>query len=69
MPGWEREAVQRQTGITIGRWDIYFNPPEEQYALRSRPEVKEYLENELGQAYRPDLFDWQPAQATTSTVT
>uniref|UniRef100_T1IWZ7 MBD domain-containing protein n=1 Tax=Strigamia maritima TaxID=126957 RepID=T1IWZ7_STRMM len=69
MPGWEREAIQRQKGITKGRWDIYFYLPGEQYALRSKPEVKEYLENELGQTYRPDLFDWQPAQATTSTVT
>uniref|UniRef100_T1IJF7 MBD domain-containing protein n=1 Tax=Strigamia maritima TaxID=126957 RepID=T1IJF7_STRMM len=68
MPGWEREAIQRQKGITKGRWDIYFYPPGEQYALRSKPEVKEYIENELGQTYRPDLFDWQPAQATTSTV-
>uniref|UniRef100_T1IRX7 MBD domain-containing protein n=1 Tax=Strigamia maritima TaxID=126957 RepID=T1IRX7_STRMM len=69
MPGWECEAIQRQTGITKRRWDIYLYPPGEQFALRSKPEVKEYLENELGQTYRPDLFDWQPAQATTSTVT
>uniref|UniRef100_T1IRT8 MBD domain-containing protein n=1 Tax=Strigamia maritima TaxID=126957 RepID=T1IRT8_STRMM len=66
--GWIKEQVQRQTGATTGQWDIYFYPPGQQVKLRSRPEVKEYYENELNEPYVASKYDWIPSQKPVETV-
>uniref|UniRef100_T1JJU1 MBD domain-containing protein n=1 Tax=Strigamia maritima TaxID=126957 RepID=T1JJU1_STRMM len=66
--GWIKEQVQRQTGATAGQWDIYFYPPGQQVKLRSRPEVKEYCENELNETYVASEYDWKPSQKPVETV-
>uniref|UniRef100_T1IHB9 MBD domain-containing protein n=1 Tax=Strigamia maritima TaxID=126957 RepID=T1IHB9_STRMM len=66
--GWIREQVQRQSGATAGQWDVYFYPPGQQVKLRSRPEVKEYCENELNEPYVAADYDWKPSQKPLDTV-
>uniref|UniRef100_T1J5B8 MBD domain-containing protein n=1 Tax=Strigamia maritima TaxID=126957 RepID=T1J5B8_STRMM len=63
--GWEREEVKRQTGITRGKWDVYFYAPGRQASLRSRPEVQEFCEKELRVRYNPNDFNWVPSHETT----
>uniref|UniRef100_T1IJT7 MBD domain-containing protein n=1 Tax=Strigamia maritima TaxID=126957 RepID=T1IJT7_STRMM len=46
-PGWERVEVQRQSGATKGKWDIYFYAPGCKIPLRSRPELRDYCEQAL----------------------
>uniref|UniRef100_T1JK14 MBD domain-containing protein n=1 Tax=Strigamia maritima TaxID=126957 RepID=T1JK14_STRMM len=53
-PGWERVEVQRQSGATKGKWDIYFYAPGCKIPLRSRPELRDYCEQALKIPYNPD---------------
>uniref|UniRef100_T1IHC3 Integrase catalytic domain-containing protein n=1 Tax=Strigamia maritima TaxID=126957 RepID=T1IHC3_STRMM len=62
---WEREEVKRQTGITRGKWDVYFYAPGRQASLRSQPEVQEFCEKELRVRYNPNDFNWVPSHETT----
>uniref|UniRef100_T1IS30 MBD domain-containing protein n=1 Tax=Strigamia maritima TaxID=126957 RepID=T1IS30_STRMM len=68
-PGWEREEVKRQTGITKGKWDVYFYAPGRRAPLRSRPELKEYCEQELRVKFNADDFDWVPLQEKPGYLT
>uniref|UniRef100_T1IU14 MBD domain-containing protein n=1 Tax=Strigamia maritima TaxID=126957 RepID=T1IU14_STRMM len=68
-PGWEREEVKRQTGITKGKWDVYFYAPGRRAPLRSRPELKEYCEQELRVKFNADDFDWVPSQEKPGYLT
>uniref|UniRef100_T1JNB4 MBD domain-containing protein n=1 Tax=Strigamia maritima TaxID=126957 RepID=T1JNB4_STRMM len=61
-PGWEREEVKRQKGITKGKWDVYFYAPGRRTPLRSRPELKKYCEQDLRIKYNADNFNWVPTQ-------
>uniref|UniRef100_T1IK15 MBD domain-containing protein n=1 Tax=Strigamia maritima TaxID=126957 RepID=T1IK15_STRMM len=68
-PGWEREEVKRQTGITKGKWDVYFYAPGRRAPLRSRPELKEYCEQELRVKFNADDFDWVLSQEKPGYLT
>uniref|UniRef100_T1JDH1 MBD domain-containing protein n=1 Tax=Strigamia maritima TaxID=126957 RepID=T1JDH1_STRMM len=57
-PGWERKKVQRQSGATKGQWDVYYYAPGLRTALRSRPDIKAYCENNLKVKYKADEYDF-----------
>ena len=43
---WERKEVQRQTGETAGKWDVYYYPPSATNPrLRSHNDVKKYCKD------------------------
>uniref|UniRef100_T1JKI7 MBD domain-containing protein n=1 Tax=Strigamia maritima TaxID=126957 RepID=T1JKI7_STRMM len=67
-PGWERVEVQRQSGATKGKWDIYFYAPGCKIPLRSRPELRDYCEQALKISYNPDEFNWKPSEPLVDTV-
>uniref|UniRef100_T1IZ48 MBD domain-containing protein n=1 Tax=Strigamia maritima TaxID=126957 RepID=T1IZ48_STRMM len=67
-PGWERVEVQRQSGATKGKWDIYFYAPGCKIPLRSRPELRDYCEQALKIPYNPDEFNWKPSEPLVDTV-
>uniref|UniRef100_T1JFV9 MBD domain-containing protein n=1 Tax=Strigamia maritima TaxID=126957 RepID=T1JFV9_STRMM len=67
-PGWERVEVQRQSGATKGKWDIYFYAPGCKIPLRSRPEFRDYCEQALKIPYNPDEFNWKPSEPLVDTV-
>uniref|UniRef100_T1IL09 CCHC-type domain-containing protein n=1 Tax=Strigamia maritima TaxID=126957 RepID=T1IL09_STRMM len=58
-PGWERVEVERQSGTSKGRKDIYFYLPNSKLALRSVPEVQNYFKSVLKERYDPHLFNWK----------
>ncbi|XP_037091752.1 methyl-CpG-binding domain protein 4-like [Pollicipes pollicipes] len=62
--GWTRKCVQRSTGQSAGKWDVYvYNPMGRKF--RSQNEVRRYLE-QIGSELCPDLFSFNPyAQAGT----
>uniref|UniRef100_T1IJP1 MBD domain-containing protein n=1 Tax=Strigamia maritima TaxID=126957 RepID=T1IJP1_STRMM len=65
-PGWEREEVQRQSGTTAGKWDVYFYGPGRVRLLRSRPEVEDYCKT-LKVKYDPRDFKWDPTSQSIDT--
>uniref|UniRef100_T1IGT1 MBD domain-containing protein n=1 Tax=Strigamia maritima TaxID=126957 RepID=T1IGT1_STRMM len=67
-PGWERVEVQRQSGATKGKWDIYFHAPDCKIHLRSRPELRDYCEQALKILYNPDEFNWKPSEPLVDTI-
>ncbi|XP_043222573.1 methyl-CpG-binding domain protein 4-like isoform X1 [Amphibalanus amphitrite] len=62
--GWTRKCVQRSTGQSAGKWDVYiYNPMGRKF--RSQNEVRRYL-GEINSELCPDLFCFNPyAQAGT----
>uniref|UniRef100_T1IZ03 CCHC-type domain-containing protein n=1 Tax=Strigamia maritima TaxID=126957 RepID=T1IZ03_STRMM len=59
-PAWELVEVERQSGTSKGRKDIYFYPPNSKLALRSVPEMENYFKSVLKERYDPHLFNWKP---------
>ncbi|XP_037068062.1 uncharacterized protein LOC119089695 [Pollicipes pollicipes] len=52
--GWTRKCVQRSSGVSAGKWDVYvYNPMGKKF--RSQNEVRHYLET-IGSDLDPELF-------------
>uniref|UniRef100_T1IT77 Uncharacterized protein n=1 Tax=Strigamia maritima TaxID=126957 RepID=T1IT77_STRMM len=67
-PGWERVEVERQSGTSKGRKDIYFYPPNSKLALRSVSEVQNYFKSVLKERYDPHLFNRKPTPGEGSSL-
>ena len=55
--GWEKRVIQRRTGITKGKWDVFITNPETGKSFRSKTELQKHLD-ERKLPYTSDAFDF-----------
>ena len=55
--GWEKRVIQRASGITQRKWDVFITNTETSKSFRSRSELQNYLD-ECKLPYTSEVFDF-----------
>jgi len=68
FPRWTRIVSFREFGLTAGRADIYFSPPDGK-KLRSRPDIVKYYASKGDLSPPLQYFNWNPTFCVCKTLT